>query len=263
VTAPALLVLLVSVGGGTLFLMSLRKPGGAPTWHRIVEGRATIFTALTVLAVLAGGIAEIVPALIVAPPPLKPGEAGPRVLSALELEGRDIYLREGCYGCHSQMIRPLAFETLRYGDASTLADSQFDHPFQWGSKRTGPDLAREGGKNPHAWHAQHFMDPRAITVGSNMPSYAHFATEEVAFEDTGTKMRALRSVGVPFTPAEIESAAASAQKQGESIAIELAEQGTPMPARSEMVAMIAYLQALGVTAPLEAPPPVKPIAAAH
>lgn len=263
VTAPAWLVLLVAVGGGTLFLMSLRRGGGAPTWHRILEGRAALFTAFTVIAVLIGGVAEIVPALLVAPAHGKPGEGGARVLSPLELEGRDLYIREGCYTCHSQMIRPLEFETLRYGDASTMEESRFDHPFQWGSKRTGPDLAREGNKNPHAWHAQHFLDPRAITPGSNMPAYTHFAEDHLDFEDTGSKMRALRAVGVPYTPKEIQSARTVALAQAEGIARELAEQGSPMPATSEMVAMIAYLQSLGVA---PAPPPaapVKPVAAAH
>jgi cytochrome c oxidase cbb3-type subunit I/II len=159
------------------------------------------------------------------------------------------------------MIRPLDFETLRYGDASTMADSRWDHPFQWGSKRTGPDLAREGGRNPHAWHAQHFMDPRAVNPGSNMPAYAHFATEMVDLDRTADKMRALRSVGVPYAPRDIESARASATKQAEQIAAELREQGSPMPPGSEMVAMIAYLQSLGVAAATEPPPPAKPIAA--
>jgi cytochrome c oxidase cbb3-type subunit I/II len=259
VTAPAWLVAMVAVGGGAIFLLTLGKPKGE-TWHRLVEGRAALFTAFTVFAVLVGGVAEIVPALIVSPP-VRPGDPAPKILTALELEGRDIYVREGCYNCHSQMIRPLAFETLRYGDASTMADSQYDHPFQWGSKRTGPDLAREGNKNPHAWHVQHFLDPRAITPGSNMPAYEHFATDRVDLAKTAGKMRALRSVGVPYTPRQVQRAEEHARAQGAAVAEELAQQGVEVAPDAEMVAIIAYLQSLGAPSPTAAAPPDEPVAA--
>jgi cytochrome c oxidase cbb3-type subunit I/II len=220
------------------------KNAGAPAWHRILEGRALIFTVFATLAVLAGGVAELVPALIV-----KPAEAmsksDVRPYRALEVEGRDVYIREGCYTCHSQMIRPMRFETLRYGEASTMADSAFDHPFQWGSKRTGPDLAREGGKYPNLWHYRHLVDPRAITTGSNMPPYAHLAGEKLDLARTNEKMSALRSVGVPYTPRDIDGALADAREQGAGIARDLAAEGAEVDPETSMVAVIAYLQRLG------------------
>jgi cytochrome c oxidase cbb3-type subunit I/II len=148
------MVLLAAIVGGVgVFFLQLSREKGAPTWHSMLEGRALIFTVFTVAAVLVGGIVEIVPSLLVEQTAPTGIQAKP--YRALELQGRDIYLREGCYVCHSQMIRPFRFETARYGEASTLDDSRYDHPFQWGSKRTGPDLAREGGKYPNLWHYKH------------------------------------------------------------------------------------------------------------
>ena len=147
-----------------------------PTWHRLLEGRALLFTSFTVVAVLAGGVAELVPSLLVTPTDAKlTSDAKP--YRPLELEGRDVYVREGCYTCHSQMIRTFDFEAKRYGEPSTMADSFYDHPFQWGSKRTGPDLAREGGRYPNLWHYRHLLDPREVSPGSNMPPFAFLAGE--------------------------------------------------------------------------------------
>ena len=255
-TSP--LFILVAATVGVLGAAAIRagRAAGEPAWHRILEGRALIFTVLATLAVLVGGVAELVPALVV-----KPAEAASntdvRPYRALELEGRDVYIREGCYTCHSQMIRPLRFEALRYGEASTLAESAFDHPFQWGSKRTGPDLAREGGKYPHLWHYRHMIDPRAITAGSNMPPYAHLAAEKVDLGRTHEKMSALRSVGVPYAHAEIERARLDAGEQGEAIAKDLAAEGVQVQADTQMVALIAYLQRLGKNPPAR---PAIPIA---
>ena len=251
-TSPFFIFVAVVVAGfGAASIRAARAEGGA-AWHRIVEGRALVFTVLATLAVLVGGVAELVPALIV-----KPAEAASktdvRPYRALELEGRDVYIKEGCYTCHSQMIRAMRFETLRYGDASTLADSAFDHPFQWGSKRTGPDLGREGGKYPNLWHYRHLVDPRAITAGSNMPSYAHFATEKVDLARTDEKMSAMRSIGVPYTNADIKGARADAAEQGGAIAKDLFAEGVKVDSDAEMVAVIAYLQRLG-----KSPPPSKP-----
>ena len=251
-TSPFFIFVAVVVAGfGAASIRAARAEGGA-AWHRIVEGRALVFTVLATLAVLVGGVAELVPALIV-----KPAEAASktdvRPYRALELEGRDVYIKEGCYTCHSQMIRAMRFETLRYGDASTLADSAFDHPFQWGSKRTGPDLAREGGKYPNLWHYRHLVDPRAITAGSNMPPYAHFATEKVDLARTDEKMSAMRSIGVPYTNADIKGARADAAEQGGAIAKDLFAEGVKVDSDAEMVAVIAYLQRLG-----KSPPPSKP-----
>ena len=177
--------------------LRLAADRSGPNWHRLLEGRALYFTSFAVIAVLAGGIAELVPSLLVTP-----GEAGvsadTKPYRALELEGRDIYVREGCYTCHSQMIRPFAFEAKRYGDPSTMAESVYDHPFQWGSKRTGPDLAREGNRYPNLWHYRHLIDARSVSPGSNMPPFPVLATDEVDLTRTESKMRALRAVGVPY-----------------------------------------------------------------
>jgi cytochrome c oxidase cbb3-type subunit I/II len=194
-------------------------------------------------------VAELLPAIVSGNGKV----ASTQPYTPLELEGRDIYLREGCYNCHSQMIRPLRHETQRYGDPSTLADSQYDHPFQWGSKRTGPDLAREGGKYPHLWHHDHLIDPRKVSPGSNMPAYPGLVTARIDTTNTPAKMSAMRSVGVPYTQAQIDGARAHARQQGEAIAKELADTGATAAPDSEMVAMIAYLQRLG-----NEPRPVKP-----
>ena len=248
-TSPFFILVALVVGVFGAAAIRAGKTEGEPAWHRIVEGRALIFTVFATIAILAGGIAELVPALVV-----RPAEAASktdvRPYRPLELEGRDVYIREGCYNCHSQMIRPMRFETLRYGEASTLADSAFDHPFQWGSKRTGPDLAREGGKYPHLWHFRHLVDPRAITEGSNMPSYAQLVTEKVELTRTNEKLGAMRSVGVPYTNQDIEGAQVDAQAQGEQVAKELAADGVQVAADSSMVAVIAYLQRLGKKTPL-------------
>jgi cytochrome c oxidase cbb3-type subunit I/II len=194
--------------------------------------------------VLVGGVAELVPTLLAAPDPKTAGDVQP--YRALELEGRDVYLREGCYNCHSQMIRPFLYETKRYGEPSTLAESQFDHPFQWGSKRTGPDLAREGSKYPNLWHYRHMIDPRSVSPGSNMPNYAGLATAKVDLTLTEAKLRAMRSVGVPYTAQQVQGASADASAQGNDIANDLKKEGATVDPQSEIVALIAYLQRLGV-----------------
>ncbi len=227
------------------------------SWHRLVEGRALIFTVLAAIAVLAGGIAELVPVVVVQAPV---AQGGQKPYRALELEGRDVYLKEGCYNCHSQMIRPFAFETARYGEVSSLGDSQYDHPFQWGSKRTGPDLAREGGKYPDLWHYKHFSDPRDVSPGSNMPPYAHFARSRVDLGRTAQKLHAMRVIGVPYTDAEISGAAADARTQGAEIAKALAAEGVTVPPDSEMVAIIAYVQSIG-RKPAPVTTPGAPVAA--
>ena len=236
----------ILVGGvvavlGTLAYQMTRNQA-KPSWHRLVEGRALIFTVLTAIAVLVGGVAELVPVVIVQAPV---ATAGQRPYRALELEGRDLYVKEGCYNCHSQMIRPFAFETARYGDVSSLGDSQYDHPFQWGSKRTGPDLAREGGKYPDLWHYKHFADPRDVSPGSNMPPYAHLATGKVDLRGTRQKLHAMRVIGVPYTDAQISGGVADARVQGAEIARGLATEGVTVAPDSQMVAIIAYVQSIG------------------
>ncbi|MFT3765726.1 MAG: cytochrome-c oxidase, cbb3-type subunit I [Minicystis sp.] len=257
------LFLAVVIGAGSIFIGQLLKRDDRPTWHRILEGRAMIFTVLTVLAVLAGGVAELVPVLVV-----KPAEAGPGKLmgqlqpySALELEGRDIYLREGCYLCHSQMIRPFRWETMRYGEVSRIEDSMYDHPFQWGSKRTGPDLAREGLKYPNLWHYKHMMDPRSISEGSNMPPYSHLANQKVDFSLTNRKLSAMKSVGVPYSQEQIGASAADARAQADVITKDLSDNGVTVAPDTEIVAMIAYLQRIGRknVEPVKAAPATQPV----
>ena len=232
--------------------------GGLTRWHRIIEGRGAIFTVITIAAILIGSVAEIVPSLISSMGQERTETEVP--YSPLELEGREVYLAEGCYTCHSQMIRPFLWETARYGDVSVPGESVFDHPFQWGSRRIGPDLARVGGKYPHSWHLEHMIDPRSVTPGSNMPPYPHLVDDTVDFSKTFRKLRALRYAGVPYTPIEIASAKDEAQAQANKIRGELAAELEGMtssrvvPTNSKLIALIAYLQRLGqLPLPAETP----------
>jgi cytochrome c oxidase cbb3-type subunit I/II len=224
------------------------------SWHRALEGRAGVFTVLVVIGVLVGGVAEIIPMVISVPESIRTTKNVP--YTPLELEGRDVFVREGCYTCHSQMIRPFTWESARYGDVSTIDDSIFDHPFQWGSRRIGPDLARVGGKYADVWHYKHMVDPREISPGSNMPPYAHLSKETIDFAGTVTKLRAMRNVGVPYQADEIQTAEETAQAAAAAIASGLAENagvavcdqpidGCELVVNSRMVALIAYLQRLG------------------
>jgi len=253
--ATVLLGAIVAVLATVAYRMTIDQT--TPHWHRLVEGRALFFTVLTVLAVLVGGIAELVPVVIVQAPVAMGGQKPYR---PLELEGRDVYLREGCFNCHSQMIRPFAFETARYGEVSSLGDSQYDHPFLWGSKRTGPDLAREGGKYPNLWHYKHFFEPRDVSPGSNMPPYSHFVTGTVDFNKTADKMHAMKTVGVPYTDAEIAGSAKDALAQGTQMAADLASEGVHVAPNSDMVAIVAYVQSIGKK-PVNEPASGAPLAA--
>jgi len=193
--------------------------------HEILETRAGLLGVLIAVVISIGGLVEIVPlyfsSQVTSPAP------GVRPYSALQLEGRDIYIREGCYNCHSQMVRPLRAETERYGHYSLAGESVYDHPFQFGSKRTGPDLARVGGRYSDEWHRVHLSNPRDVVPESNMPAYAWLADEKVDAKLTPEKLRLMRKLGVPYDDAQI--AAASVSVEG----------------KSEMDALIAYLQGLG------------------
>ncbi|HTP38966.1 MAG TPA: cytochrome-c oxidase, cbb3-type subunit II [Steroidobacteraceae bacterium] len=193
--------------------------------HEFIEKRAGLLGALIALVISVGGLVEIVP-LYFSSEVTQPAP-GIKPYGALALEGRDIYVREGCYNCHSQMIRPLRAETERYGHYSVAGESVYDHPFQFGSKRTGPDLARVGGRYSDEWHRVHLTNPRDVVPESNMPRYAWLADTTVDASMTPDKMRALRKVGVPYTDADI--AGASDAVMG----------------KTEMDALIAYLQGLG------------------
>jgi cytochrome c oxidase cbb3-type subunit I/II len=163
----------------------------------------------------------------------------------LELAGRDIYIREGCFNCHSQMIRPLRYETERYGEYSKPGESVYDHPFLWGSRRIGPDLAREGGKYPDLWHLRHFEDPRSISPKSIMPPYAFLAKDDLDFDVIQKRVDAMAMLGVPYGDA-VNRAPAMAREQAARIAASLAQAGGPANLQGkEVVALIAYIQRLG------------------
>ncbi len=238
------MVLAVSAGLFATLLLWGRRDSDGPSWHRLVEGRGLIFTVLTIVAVLVGGVVEIVPAIVTSPEARKVSENVP--YHPLEIEGRDVYLREGCYTCHSQMIRPFLWESARYGAVSRDVDSVFDHPFQWGSKRTGPDLARVGGKYSNLWHYEHMRDPRAIAAGSNMPSYPHLLKRRVDFSEMPSKLRALKRAGVPYSAKQIAASATSAEEAASLIAADLkSDGGVSVAADSHLVALIAFLQRVG------------------
>lgn len=192
--------------------------------HEIVERKIGLMGVLIALVISIGGLVEIVPlyfqsSVMDAAPGVKP-------YGALALEGRDVYISEGCYGCHSQMVRPLHAETERYGHYSLAGESVYDHPFQFGSKRTGPDLARVGGRYSDEWHRIHLINPRDVVPESNMPGYPWLAERTLSPEQTVTKMRALRAIGVPYTDTDIAEASAL------------------VAGRTELDALIAYLQGL-------------------
>jgi cytochrome c oxidase cbb3-type subunit I/II len=212
--------------------------------HRMLEGKATVFSVLVVVLMSIGGIAEIVP--VSAVKANIPEIASVKPYSPLELEGRDIYIREGCYNCHSQMIRPFRAETLRYGEYSRAGEFVYDHPFQWGSKRTGPDLAREGVTRPDpAWHWKHFDDPRQMSEGSIMPRYGWLLRDKLDTSLTQKKMEAMKTLGVPYSAEDIAAGPAKLQEQAGAIQASLKEKGIEAGADVEAVALIAYLKRLG------------------
>ena len=228
--------------------------------HRKLEGLPVVMTVLAVGAILVGTIIEILPTITMHEYVKVTNKPVP--YTALEVAGRDIYLREGCYNCHSQMIRPTVPESLRYGKPSQGDEFIYDHPFQWGSKRTGPDLARLGGKYPDMWHFRHMDDPRVMTPGSIMPAYTWMLRDKTEFTPLRKKLAVLKTVGVPYTADQIQNAEQDARAQAKKIADALVAQGGPRNMEDrEIVAMIAYLQKLGKAAPVAAPAPVTPAAA--
>ncbi len=213
-------------------------------FHRMLEARIVTFTVLTALALAVGSAAEIVPMFFNRSNVKEIASVHP--YSPLEVVGRDIYIREGCYNCHSQMVRPFRYETERYGEYAKAGEYVYDHPFQWGSKRTGPDLLRVGGKYPSLWHVRHMAEPSSTTPGSLMPRYPHLLTDPYDTSLIGSKMRALRTVGVPYTDGEIDTAVSAMQAQAGAIAKEVeSQQGPTGLADKEIVALTAYLQRLG------------------
>jgi len=223
---------------------AMNKEHGNDSGHRKLEGLPTVFTVLATIAVLVGTIIEFVPAFL----SQNFIEISERVkpLTSLEVAGRDIYIREGCYNCHSQMIRPMASEVLRYGKESKATEFIYDHPFQWGSKRTGPDLARVGGKYPDSWHFFHMLDPRKVTPGSIMPEYPWLFGEKTNYGALTKKLKVLKAVGVPYTEDEIENASVSAREQALLITQSMSDAGVEEKMKDkQIIALIAYLQRLG------------------
>jgi cytochrome c oxidase cbb3-type subunit I/II len=212
--------------------------------HRRLEGMGSLFAELTFVAVLIGGAIEILPTFFVGE--MVETHPGVTPYTALQLQGRDIYVREGCYVCHSQMIRPVESETLRYGTYSRSEESVYDRPFQWGSKRTGPDLARVGGKYPDLWHFRHMLNPRDVVNGSIMPSYPWLFENKTDFKVISRKLEVMKQLGVPYTDDQVKTAAADAMAEAQAIAEGLTEQGAPpKTADREIIPLIAYLQKLG------------------
>jgi cytochrome c oxidase cbb3-type subunit I/II len=199
---------------------------------------------LVLLSVLVGGVAELLPTILVKQAVPETGRAQ-KPYTALELEGRDVYQREGCSLCHSQMVRPMLHEYLRYGEASRAEEFIYDHPFQWGSKRTGPDLHRIGGRYPNLWHYTHLVDPRSTSPGSNMPSYAWLTEWTFDPKRAGKRLAVMQKLGVPYSNADIDAAEEHQRKQANAIVADLAKNGVQAKWNSDMVALIAYLQRLG------------------
>jgi cytochrome c oxidase cbb3-type subunit 2 len=197
----------------------------APSGHERIETNNFLMIVLILLTVAVGGIVEIVP-LFFQKSTTQPVE-GLKPYPALQLAGRDVYIREGCYNCHSQMVRPFRSETLRYGHFSVAGEYVYDHPFQWGSKRTGPDLWRVGGKYSDEWHRIHLINPRDLVPESNMPAYPWLERAMVDPADMAPKLKALRMVGVPYTEEDVAKA------------------GDAVKGKTELEALIAYLQGLG------------------
>jgi len=212
-------------------------------WHRTWERKALLFTVMTTLAVIVASLFEIIPTFLIRSN--VPTIASVHPYTPLELAGRDIYVREGCFNCHSQMIRPLRYETERYGEYSKPGEFVYDHPFLWGSRRIGPDLAREGGKYPNLWHVRHFEDPRAITPRSIMPSYAWLLHDPLDFAGIQSRVDAMAMLGVPYGDA-VNRAPEMAREQARQIAADIGAAGGPADLSDrEIVALVAYIQRLG------------------
>ncbi|HRZ09623.1 MAG TPA: cytochrome-c oxidase, cbb3-type subunit II, partial [Gemmatimonadales bacterium] len=234
------------------------RPAGAlarfaqAAWHRTWERLPVTFTVMVAVAVIVASLFEIIPTFLIKSN--VPTIASVKPYTPLELAGRDLYIREGCFNCHSQMIRPLRYETDRYGEYSKPGEFVYDHPFLWGSRRIGPDLAREGGKYPDLWHVRHMRHPKDIEAKSIMPGYPWMLTNQLDFDGIQRKVDAMVMLGVPYGDA-VTDAPAMARAQAQAIAQSIASQGGPADlSDKEIVAMVAYLQRLGrdVSAPAAA-----------
>jgi len=223
------------------------KDYGKETWHRKIERKPVTFTIYALIAILIGGAVEFIPMFLIKSN--IPTIASVKPYTPLELEGRDIYIREGCYNCHSQMIRPFRNEVERYGEYSKAGENVYDHPFQWGSRRTGPDLAREGAKGklykPDSWHYEHFVNPQKTNIQSIMPPYPWLATNDIDVDGTPAKIRVMQKLGVPYAEGYDEKAVDDLMKQAAKIAGGLRQSGIEVDDQKEIIALIAYMQRLG------------------
>jgi cytochrome c oxidase cbb3-type subunit I/II len=211
--------------------------------HRVLEHKPVIFTVLTLVAILIGGFIEMIPTFLIKSN--VPTITSVRPYTPLELHGRDIYIREGCVNCHTQMVRPFRSETERYGEYSKAGEFVYDHPFLWGSKRTGPDLHRVGDKYSNTWHYNHMLAPDAVSTGSIMPAYPWLFEQNIDKDATSGKINALRKVGVPYEEGYEDEANADLDRQSEQIVRSLKADGIEVMQDAEIVALIAYLQRLG------------------
>jgi cytochrome c oxidase cbb3-type subunit I/II len=216
-------------------------------WHHILEAKPVLFTVLALVAILIGGIIELVPTFLIKSN--VPTIATVKPYTPLELHGRDIYIREGCVNCHSQMIRPFRSEVQRYdpkgGEYSKAGEYVYDHPFLWGSKRTGPDLQRLGGKYADSWHFRHMLTPAEVSTGSIMPAYPWLYDQQIDKNLTTGKIAALRTIGVPYADGYEATANDELDVQANRIVDNLKLEGLETTADAEIVALIAYLQRLG------------------
>ncbi|RZF61274.1 cytochrome-c oxidase, cbb3-type subunit I [Sphingobacterium corticibacterium] len=222
-----------------------------PTQHRRLERKPVLFMVLALVAILIGGIVEMIPTFTISSNVPKIASVQP--YTALELQGRDLYIREGCVNCHSQTVRPFRSETARYGEYSKAGEFVYDMPFLWGSKRTGPDLHRLGGKYPNKWHFDHLLDPTITSPGSIMPAYPWLIEQTLDNSLLDKKMNAMRVLGVPYSEEEIQNAFTNLQKQADEITADLAANQVEVRSDSEIIAVIAYLQRLGKDIKAEAP----------
>ncbi len=224
-------------------LASHIEPQSKQYWHRWIEARPIQMLLFSLVAVAIGGILELVPTFLIKSN--IPTIAAVKPYTPLELQGRDIYIREGCYLCHSQMVRPFRDEVARYGEYSKAGEFVYDHPFQWGSKRTGPDLARVGGKYPDSWHFNHMQDPQSMSPGSIMPSYTWLYENKIDTAITPAKIRAMTTLGVPYEKGYDLKANADLMEQAKKIQTGLKTEKLEAGANTEILALIAYLQRIG------------------
>lgn len=237
-------LILIFVVASIFFFVFKGASVGDQSWHHLLEGRPFLFSMITLIAILIGGMIQIIPAVTVKE--AIPLEGKTKPYTPLELAGRDVYIREGCYNCHTQMVRPFVAETMRYGAPAKASEYAYEHPFLWGSKRTGPDLLRVGGKYPDLWHYKHMIDPRSTSQGSIMPNYAFLAEAKIKTDVFEPKMKVMQKLGVPYTDEDIKNAIVNARTQADQQVASLKGDGqVDIAWDSELVALIAYLQKLG------------------